>query len=190
MNAGDGWHEHPTQALLDCYTIRERFGSLEGLRIAIVGDVAALPGRTVRHPRLHDARAPRSCSVAPPTLLPPSLEGFRTSTVSYDLDQVLPKVDVVYLLRMQTERQHEALVALASASTRRGGGSPRVGSPRSGDDAVVMHPGPMNRGVEIAAEVADLPRSVVIDQVRNGVAVRMAVLYLLLGSGPNGPHQW
>jgi aspartate carbamoyltransferase catalytic subunit len=119
--------------------------------------------------------------VAPPTLLPPSLEGWPVK-VSHDLDQVLPTVDVVYLLRMQRERMNEALLpSLREYTACFGLTNRRVDL--LADDALVMHPGPMNRGVEIAAEVADLPRSVILDQVRNGVAVRMAVLYLLLGSG-------
>ncbi len=180
VNAGDGWHEHPTQALLDCYTVREHLGTLDGTRIAMVGDI--------KHSRVarSDILAFRALGaevtlVAPPTLLPPSLRGWPVST-SHDLDHVLPKVDVVYMLRMQLERQREALLpslreytALYGLTRRRIELLP--------DDAIVMHPGPMNRGVEIAAEVAELPGSVVIDQVRNGVAVRMAVLYLLLGSG-------
>ena len=119
--------------------------------------------------------------VAPPTLLPPSLEGWPVS-VSHDLDAILPKVDIVYLLRMQRERMTSALVpSLREYTSRYGLTRRRVD--RLDDAAIVMHPGPMNRGVEIAADVADLPRSVIVDQVRNGVAVRMAVLYLLLGSG-------
>ena len=119
--------------------------------------------------------------VAPPTLLPPSLDGWPVR-VSHDLDAVLPSLDVVYLLRMQRERMTEHLVpSLREYTTRFGLTARRVDAMR--DDALVMHPGPMNRGVEISAEVADLPRSVIIDQVRNGVAVRMAVLFLLLGSG-------
>jgi aspartate carbamoyltransferase catalytic subunit len=119
--------------------------------------------------------------VAPPTLLPPSLEGWPVK-VSHDLDQVLPTVDVVYLLRMQRERMSEALLPSLREYTATFGLTNRRVELLS-DEALVMHPGPMNRGVEIAAEVADLPRSVILDQVRNGVAVRMAVLYLLLGSG-------
>jgi aspartate carbamoyltransferase catalytic subunit len=119
--------------------------------------------------------------VAPPTLLPPSLEGWPVR-VHHDLDEVLGDLDVVYLLRMQQERMTEHLVpSLREYTARFGLTSRRVGAMR--DDALVMHPGPMNRGVEISAEVADLPRAVILDQVRNGVAVRMAVLYLLLGSG-------
>ena len=180
VNAGDGWHEHPTQALLDCYTIRERRGSLDGLRIAILGDV--------KHSRVarSDVAAftllgAEVTLVAPPTLLPPSLAGWPVS-VSHDLDGVLSKADVVYVLRIQRERMTEALLpslreytALYGLTRRRAALLP--------DDALVMHPGPMNRGVEIAAEVAALPGSVITSQVANGVAVRMAVLFLLLGSG-------
>ena len=180
VNAGDGWHEHPTQALLDCYTIRQRRGSIEGLRIAVVGDV--------KHSRV--ARSDVTAFsllgadvtlVAPPTLLPPSLAGWPVS-VSHDLDAVLPKADVVYVLRLQKERMTEALLPSSREYTATYGLTRR----RAGllpDDALVMHPGPMNRGVEIAADVSELPGSVITTQVANGVAVRMAVLYLLLGSG-------
>ena len=180
INAGDGWHEHPTQALLDCYTIRQRFGDLAGRRIAIVGDI--------RHSRVarsdvaaFTALGAHVTLVAPPTLLPPSLEGWPVS-VSHDLDAVLGELDVCYLLRMQRERMTEALVPdLREYVTRYGLDSRRAD--RLPAHALIMHPGPMNRGVEITAEVADRPNTVIIDQVRNGVAVRMAVLFLLLGSG-------
>ena len=180
VNAGDGWHEHPTQALLDCYTIRDERGSLEGLRIGIIGDVKH--SRAARSDVLaFTALGAEVTLVAPPTLLPPSLEGWPVR-VSHDLDAVLPDLDVAYLLRMQRERMTEHLVpSLREYTDRYGLTLRRVEAMR--DDALVMHPGPMNRGVEISAEVADLPRSVIIDQVRNGVAVRMAVLYLLLGAG-------
>jgi aspartate carbamoyltransferase catalytic subunit len=180
VNAGDGWHEHPTQALLDCYTLRDQLGSLEGKRIGIVGDVKH--SRVARSDVLaFTALGAEVVLVAPPTLLPPSLEGW-PARVEHDLDAVLPDLDVVYLLRMQRERMTEHLVpTLREYTTRYGLTLRRVDAMRS--DALVMHPGPMNRGVEISAEVADLPRSVIIDQVRNGVAVRMAVLYLLLGAG-------
>ncbi len=179
INAGDGWHEHPTQALLDCYTLRERLGSLDGRRIAIVGDV--------KHSRVarSDVAAFASLGadvvlVAPPTLLPPSLVGWPVE-VSHDLDEVLPKVDAVVLLRMQQERQNEALVPSLREYTATYGLTRRRAGLLS-DGAVVMHPGPMNRGVEIAADVADLACSVVTRQVANGVAVRMAVLFLLLAA--------
>jgi aspartate carbamoyltransferase catalytic subunit len=180
VNAGDGWHEHPTQALLDCYTIRERLGSLESKRIAIVGDI--------KHSRVarSDVKAFTALGadvtlVAPPTLLPPSLEGWPVTT-THDLDEVIPKVDVVYLLRMQQERMTEALLpSLREYTTHYGLTSRRAQHLQP--TALVMHPGPMNRGVEIAAEVTELPNTVITRQVANGVAVRMAVLFLLLGAG-------
>jgi aspartate carbamoyltransferase catalytic subunit len=181
INAGDGWHEHPTQALLDCYTIRaELRRPISDLHIAIVGDIKH--SRVARSNVLAlTALGARVTLVGPDTLLPPSLEGWGVD-VSGDLDDVLPKCDVVYLLRMQLERQQEALVpSLREYSSRFGLDRARV--ERLPDHALVMHPGPMNRGVEIAADVADLPRAVITQQVRNGVAVRMAVLYQLLGSG-------
>jgi aspartate carbamoyltransferase catalytic subunit len=180
VNAGDGWHEHPTQALLDCYTIRERLGTLEGRRIAIVGDV--------KHSRVARSGVQAFAAlgadvtlVCPPTLLPASTVGWPVS-VSHDLDDVLPKCDVVYLLRMQRERTSEALLPSMREYTA-GYGLTRERSCLLADGALVMHPGPVNRGVELAAEVASLPSSVITRQVANGVAVRMAVLYLLLGSG-------
>jgi aspartate carbamoyltransferase catalytic subunit len=180
VNAGDGWHEHPTQALLDCYTLRQHRKSLEGLRIGIVGDVKH--SRVARSDVLaFTALGAEVALVAPPTLLPPSLEGWPVR-VHHDLDAVLGDLDVVYLLRMQQERMTEHLVpSLREYTARYGLTRRRVDALH--EDALVMHPGPMNRGVEISAEVADLPRAVIIDQVRNGVAVRMAVLYLLLGAG-------
>lgn len=184
INAGDGWHEHPTQALLDCYTIRQRRGGLDGLRIGIVGDV--------KHSRVarsdvaaFAALGAEVTLVAPPTLLPPSLEGWPVR-VSHDLDRDLPGLDVVYLLRMQRERMSEALVPSLREYTACFGLTGRRAE-RLAADALVMHPGPMNRGVEIAAEVTDLPNAVVVDQVRNGVAVRMAVLYRLIGPGADLP---
>ncbi len=180
INAGDGWHEHPTQALLDCYTIREHLGGLDGRHIAIVGDINH--SRVARSDVLAFTKLGAEVTlVAPPTLLPPSTQGWPVR-VSHDLDAVLPQVDAVYLLRMQRERMDEALVpSLREYTACYGLTRRRVGL--LDDKAIVMHPGPMNRGVEIAADVADLPRSVVVDQVRNGVAVRMAVLFDLLGSG-------
>ncbi len=182
INAGDGWHEHPTQALLDCFTIRRRLGTLSGLRIAIVGDVKH--SRVARSNVLAFTLLGADVTlVAPPTLLPPSLDGWPVA-VSTDLDAVLPKADVVYLLRMQAERQNEALLPSLREYTARYGLT-RDRARLLTDDAVVMHPGPINRGVEIAADVADnLSRSVITRQVANGVAVRMAVLFLLLGASP------
>ncbi len=181
VNAGDGWHQHPTQALLDTYTIRQNLGGLEGRHIAIIGDIKH--SRVARSDVLaFTTMGARVTLVAPPTLLPPSLEGWPV-TVSHDLDAVLPTVDVAYLLRMQRERMTESLVPSLREYTATFGLTNRRADLLT-DHALVMHPGPMNRGVEIAAEVADLPRSLILDQVRNGVAVRMAVLfYLLLGAG-------
>ncbi len=179
INAGDGAHEHPTQALLDCYTLRERLGPLRGTRIAIVGDV--------KHSRVarsgvaaFTALGANVTLVAPPTLLPESLEGWPVE-VSHDLDAELPKVDAVYLLRMQQERQTEALVPSLREYTASFGLTARRADLMA-DGAVILHPGPMNRGVEIAAEVAERPSSVITRQVANGVAVRMAVLFLLLAA--------
>jgi aspartate carbamoyltransferase catalytic subunit len=181
VNAGDGWHEHPTQALLDAFTVRRHRGPrLDGLRVAIVGDVKH--SRVARSDvKAFSALGAHVTVVAPPTLLPPSLEGWPVE-VSTDLDDVLPTTDVIYLLRIQTERLGESLLpSLREYTARYGLTAERFA--RLPGDALVMHPGPMNRGVEIAAEVADDPRSVIADQVTNGVAVRMAVLYRMLGMG-------
>jgi aspartate carbamoyltransferase catalytic subunit len=182
INAGDGWHEHPTQALLDCYTIRERLGSLAGRRVAIVGDIKH--SRVARSDVLaFTALGADVTLVAPPTLLPPSLEGWPVD-ISHDLDEVVPKVDVIYLLRMQQERMTEALLpSLREYTAHYGLTSRRAANLQPA--ALIMHPGPMNRGVEIAAEVTNLPNTVITRQVANGVAVRMAVLFLLLGAGAN-----
>ncbi len=183
INAGDGWHEHPTQALLDCYTIRERLETLEGRRVAIVGDIKH--SRVARSAILaFTALGADVTLVAPPTLLPPSLVSWPVQ-VSHDFDEVIPKVDVVYLLRMQSERMQEALVPSLREYTANYGLTRRRASQLQ-ESALVMHPGPMNRGVEIAAEVTALPNAVITRQVANGVAVRMAVLFLLLGAGAGG----
>jgi aspartate carbamoyltransferase catalytic subunit len=181
INAGDGWHEHPTQALLDCYTIRHELGRpFDGLHVGIVGDVkhSRVARSNVRALALLGARV---TLVAPPTLLPPSTAGWPVD-ISHDLDDVVPKLDVCYLLRMQLERQEQALVPSLREYTA-GYGLTVDRAARLPGHALVMHPGPMNRGVEISPEVASLPRAVVTKQVTNGVAVRMAVLYRLLGSG-------
>ena len=180
INAGDGWHEHPTQALLDCYTIRHHLGSLEGRHIAIVGD--SKHSRVARsNVKAFTALGAEVTLVGPQTLLPPSLEGWPVN-VSHDLDAVLPTVDVCYLLRMQRDRMTEALVpSLREYHTYYGLDGARAA--RMAKGSIIMHPGPMNRGVEITADVAGLDNAVITEQVANGVAVRMAVLFLLLGSG-------
>ena len=179
INAGDGRHAHPTQALLDALTLR-RHRELAGLRVAIVGDVrhSRVARSNVKALNLLGAEV---TLVAPPTLLPESLEGWPVR-VSHDLDEVISEVDVVMLLRMQFERQREALFPTVREYTARYGLT-EARAERLKPDALVMHPGPMNRGVEVAAAVADGPASLVTEQVANGVAVRMAVLYSLLGSG-------
>ncbi|HZQ84831.1 MAG TPA: aspartate carbamoyltransferase catalytic subunit [Acidimicrobiales bacterium] len=180
INAGDGWHQHPTQALLDCYTIRSRKGDLGGLRIAVVGDI--MHSRVARSDvEAFAALGAEVLLVAPPTLLPASLDGWPVK-VTHSLDEVIGDLDVIYLLRIQRERMTEALLPSLREYRAIYGLTPeRLRALRS--DALVMHPGPMNRGVEIDAEAAEDPRSVITAQVSNGVAVRMAVLYLLLGSG-------
>ena len=178
VNAGDGWHEHPTQALLDAFTLRRHRGdSFAGMKMSIVGDIKH--SRVARsNVKALSALGAEVTLVGPPTLMPPDLEGWPV-TVSYDLDEVLPTSDVLYVLRIQRERQQEALFpSLREYATRYGVTSERLA--RLPADALVMHPGPTNRGVEIDALVADDPRSVINEQVANGVAVRMAVLYMLL----------
>ena len=189
INAGDGTHEHPTQALLDCYTIREaitdrRDGEvpvdLAGLRIAIVGDIKH--SRVARSNVLaFSALGAEVVLIAPPTLMPASLEGWPVSATG-DIDGALGGLDVVYLLRIQSERLGEVLLPSLDEYHWRYGLT-RARAEALKKDAIVMHPGPMIRGVEIAPEVADLPATLVTRQVRNGVLVRMAVLFHLLGSG-------
>jgi aspartate carbamoyltransferase catalytic subunit len=188
VNAGDGWHQHPTQALLDLYTVRQSLGGgqegtdrFAGLRVTIVGDI--------RHSRVarsqitaYAALGAEVTLVAPATLLPPSLEGWPIAAVSHDLDAVLATTDVISLLRLQAERGSGAYVPTVreystgyALTARRALQLPT--------EAIILHPGPMVRGVEIASEVAELPSARITDQVGNGVAVRMAVLFLLLGQG-------
>jgi aspartate carbamoyltransferase catalytic subunit len=181
INAGDGSHEHPTQALLDLLTLRRSRGpDLAGLRVGIVGDI--VNSRVARSLVLGlDMLGARTTLVAPPTLLPPVLDGWPADT-THDLDELLPELDVLYLLRIQRERNSaDRLPSLREYTTRWGLTVERA--QRLKPDTLVMHPGPMNRGVEIAAEVAEGPASLITEQVTNGVAVRMAVLYTLLGSG-------
>ena len=185
LNAGDGTHEHPTQALLDAFTIRRRLkgtgargAALDGLRVTIVGDV--LHSRVARsNVLLLSTLGAEVTLAAPPTLLPLAV-GSWPCAVSYDLDSELPKSDVVMMLRVQQERMTAAYFPSVREYSRRYGlDAARMA--RLPGHAIVMHPGPMNRGVEIAAEVADSVRSTIVEQVANGVTTRMAVLYLLLG---------
>ena len=183
INAGDGTHEHPTQALLDAFTLRRHLNpgpgrDLAGRRVAIVGDI--LHSRVARsNVHLLTTLGAEVVFVAPPTLLPIGIETWPCE-VSYDLDSVLPKVDAVMMLRVQRERMNAAFFPTEREYSRRYGlNGTRLA--RLPEHAVVMHPGPMVRGMEITAEVADSPRCTVVEQVANGVSVRMAVLYLLLG---------
>lgn len=177
INAGDGFHEHPTQGLLDIYTMRERFGTIEGLRVAIVGDIAH--SRVARSNLWGLTKLGAHVTVVgPQTLLPADIErlGVRVTT---RLDEALADAQVVNVLRLQLERMTSGLLpSLREYAHYFGISSDRL--PRR-DDLLVMHPGPMNRGVEITPEVADGPQSVILDQVTNGVAVRMAVLFLVWG---------
>ena len=186
INAGDGWHQHPTQALLDLYTVRQAFGGGDGglsrfvgLQVAIVGDI--------RHSRVarsqitaYAALGAEVTLVAPATLLPPSTEGWPVAGISHDLDQVLPKMDVISLLRVQAERgSGEFVPTLREYTAGYGLTSRRADMLPTG--SLILHPGPIVRGVEIASDVAELPAALITEQVSNGVAVRMAVLFLLLG---------
>lgn len=181
VNAGDGTHEHPTQALLDAFTIRRHLaggsGDLAGVRVAIVGDV--LHSRVARsNVLLLNTLGAKVTLIAPPTLLPVGVETWPCD-VSYDIDSVLPETDAVMMLRVQQERMQAAFFPTALEYSRLFGlDADRLKLlPEQG---IVLHPGPMNRGMEISADVADSPRAVIVEQVANGVSVRMAVLYLLL----------
>ncbi len=180
INAGDGAHEHPTQALLDAFTIRERLGRLKGVNVSIIGDIAH--SRVVRSNIHLLTKMGANVTVAgPPSLIPAEIERMGVK-VAHSLDKAIEAADVIMMLRIQLERQGK----LSFPSLREyynTFGLTEVRLKRARKDVIVMHPGPMNRGVEIASDVADNPeRSVILEQVTNGVAVRMAVLYLLGGA--------
>jgi len=178
INAGDGMHEHPTQALLDAFTIREHKGRIERLKVAIVGDL--LHSRVLRsNVRLLTELGAEVWVSGPATLMPPGIERFGVR-VSTSVDEAITGADVVMMLRIQQERMQGAfLPSLREYFNTFGMTAARL--QRAKPDVIIMHPGPMNRGVEIASDVADGPFSVILEQVANGVAVRMAVLYLLAG---------
>ncbi|MEN6616380.1 MAG: aspartate carbamoyltransferase catalytic subunit, partial [Syntrophorhabdus sp.] len=178
INGGDGSHEHPTQALLDLFTIREKKGRIEGLKIAIVGDIAHSRVARSNIFSLKNFGNEIICC-GPPTMIPPYMETLGVR-VEYDLKTAIKKADIIMMLRIQKERggttyipstkEYSSLYGLTAAHLD-----------MAADDVIVMHPGPMNRGIEIMDDVADGPQSVILDQVENGVAIRMAVLYLLIG---------
>lgn len=179
VNAGDGSHEHPTQALLDLFTIREKKGHLEGLQVAIVGDIAH---SRVARSNIHGMRklGMTVTLAGPPTLIPPFIQELGVK-VSHRLEEVIPQADVIMMLRLQQERMAAGLIPSFREYSRYWGLSlEKLKAARP--DVLIMHPGPVNRGVEISPEVADGPFSVILEQVANGVAVRMAVLYLLAGA--------
>jgi len=185
LNAGDGWHQHPTQALLDAFTMLQHRESLEGARVTIVGDI--LHSRVARSEvELMRILGAEVTLVAPPTLLPTDVSRWGVMTAS-DLDAVLPRTDVLYALRVQRERMRRAFLPSTGEYARVWGIDQRrlrLLPP----DALLMHPGPVNRGVELSSAALDDPRAVVTEQVTNGIAVRMACLYLLLTGAAQAPE--
>ncbi|MDR2108359.1 MAG: aspartate carbamoyltransferase catalytic subunit [Coriobacteriales bacterium] len=183
INGGDGKHQHPTQALLDLFTIRERFGRFEGLKVGIVGDIV--------HSRVAGSLAPGLAAlgaevvlIAPPTLLPARPEVLGATTTQ-DLDALLPELDVVYMLRIQQERLEAApFPTLREYAMLYGINRERLALLKK--DAIIMHPGPVNRGVELTSDAIDTARNLLLYQVNAGVAVRMALMYLLIGGEPDG----
>ncbi len=187
INAGDGTHEHPSQALLDAFTVRKHLSKgandLTGIRVAIVGDV--LHSRVARsNVLLLSKLGAQVILVAPPTLLPVGIDTWPCQ-ISYDLDEVISNVDAIMMLRIQLERMNELYFPNAREYSRYFGlNSDRIRAMKP--EAIVMHPGPMNRGLEITADAADGARSVIVEQVTNGVSIRMAILYLLLAGNQEG----
>ena len=180
VNAGDGAHEHPTQALLDALTLRQRKGRLKGLRVAIIGDITH--SRVARSNLwLLSKMGAQVVLCGPPTVIPPGIEGI--APVTYRIEEAIEGADAIMMLRIQLERMSGGFFPTLREYYRRFGLTEERAR-RAKKDVLIMHPGPLNRGVEIASEVADGPYSVILDQVTNGVAVRMAVLYLLLGGSP------
>ena len=178
INAGDGFHEHPSQALLDLQTIREAKGSLEGLKVAIVGDIAH--SRVVRS----NIYAMKTMGmevrlVGPPTMIPVDTQNFGVS-VDYFLEEAIKDVDVIMMLRIQTERQNRYLLPSLREYSNLFCLTSKI-LEKAKDDVLIIHPGPVNRGVEIALDVMESEHSLILNQVTNGVAVRMALMYLLLG---------
>jgi aspartate carbamoyltransferase catalytic subunit len=183
INAGDGAHEHPTQALLDLFTVKRKRGHIDGLKVVIVGDI--LHSRVARSNIWGFTRLGAKVSVCgPPTLIPPAIESLGVD-VHHSLEEVIPDVDVVMMLRIQTERLHECFFPSVREYAEFFG-LDGLKMKHAKEDVIIMHPGPLNRGVEITPDVADGPYSVILDQVKYGVAVRMAVLFLLSGGELKG----
>ena len=179
VSAGDGAHEHPSQGLLDCFTLRERFGSLEGRTVAIVGDIShSRVARSDLHSLPKLGAKVRLCG--PPTMIPLGVERLG-ATVHHDLRTAVEGVDAVVMLRIQHERIGDPLIPNTREYSKFWGLNAKKAAEWLPPGAVILHPGPINRGVELSSDVADGPRSVILDQVQNGVAVRMAILYLLAG---------
>jgi len=182
INAGDGMHAHPTQALLDLMTVREHKGTIKGLRIAIIGDISH--SRVARSNCIGFSKMGAEVVLAgPPTMIPQGVEALGAS-VTYNVDEAIRNVDVIMMLRIQKERQESFLFPTEREYAREYGLSVER-LKKAQKDVLIMHPGPMNRGVEIAPEVSDGPFSIILDQVTNGVAVRMALLYLVAGGTRN-----
>lgn len=178
INAGDGMHEHPTQALLDLMTIREKKGAIPGLQVAIIGDIAH--SRVARSNIIGlKTMGARVMVAGPPTMIPPHLDALGVE-ISYHPEEIIPRADVIMMLRVQLERQQQLLFPSLREYSRFFGLNPG-NMKKAKKDVIIMHPGPINRGVELHPDLADGPFSVILDQVTNGVAVRMALLYLLLG---------
>jgi aspartate carbamoyltransferase catalytic subunit len=178
INAGDGTNEHPTQALLDAFTIQEKKGKIAGLEVAIVGDI--MHSRVAKsNIYCLTALGARVRLIGPPTLIPENLKAMGVS-IFHNMEDGLRDVDVLIMLRIQMERQGKGFFPSTEEYSKNWGLTPERLS-RATEDVIVMHPGPMNRGIEIVSEIADGPRSVILEQVTNGIAVRMSVMYLLSG---------
>ena len=182
INAGDGMHAHPTQSLLDLMTVRENKGQISGIRIAIIGDISH--SRVARSNSIGFTKMGADVVLSgPPTMIPKGIETFGVS-VTYNVEEAVRDVDVIMMLRIQKERQQHFLFP-TEREYARVYGLTKVKLEKARDDVLIMHPGPINRGVEIAYDVADGPYSIILDQVTNGVAVRMALLYLVAGGARN-----
>ncbi len=182
VSAGDGAHEHPSQGLLDCFTLREKLGTLEGKTVAIVGDIShSRVARSDIHAMTKLGARVRLCG--PPTMIPAGIETLG-ATVHYQLRDAVEGADAVVMLRIQHERIGDPLIPGTREYSKLWGLNAKKAAEWLRPSCVILHPGPINRGVELSPEVADGPQSVILDQVQNGVAVRMAILYLLAGGNP------